>query len=273
MRRQGAQGDLAVSVLEKIEILVFLSTDRDAEVSRQALHTLRHWNPQELDQVLSDPSTSTAVIDFVFDRMLEEQADLRDALAQSPGPGALPLLAETNGFEAGSTEPVSGSSEPTATPKSEPEPESAGAAGTATRPETLLQRIAHMAVPQRVRLALLGSQEERFVLIRDPNRVVVRSVVQSPRVSESEIESFAAMRDVKEEVLRIISKNRAFIKNPGVVRALVFNPRSPIDVSLPLIKLLKDRDLKVLTIDKNVPDAVRSSAVRLYFTRTHNQGR
>jgi hypothetical protein len=101
---------------------------------------------------------------------------------------------------------------------------------------------------------------------------VVRSVIQSPKLSDSEIEFFAAMRNVQEEVLRIIAKNRVFIKNPGVIRALVFNPRSPIDVSLPLIKLLKDRDLKLLTIDKNVPDAVRTSAVRLYVTRTENRG-
>jgi len=76
---------------------------------------------------------------------------------------------------------------------------------------------------------------------------------------------------VQEEVLRLISKNRVFIKNPVVIRALVFNPRSPIDVSLPLIKLLKDRDLKLLTIDKNVPDPVRNSAVRLYLTRTQKR--
>jgi hypothetical protein len=117
----------------------------------------------------------------------------------------------------------------------------------------------------------MGSQDERLILIRDSNRVVVRTVIQSPKLSDSEVESFAAMRNVQEEVLRIISKNRVFMKNPTVIRALVFNPRSPIDVSLPLIKLLKDRELKLLTIDKNVPDAVRNSAVRLHSTRTRER--
>jgi hypothetical protein len=258
-----------VSLPEKIEILVFLSTNRDVEISRQALHTLRHWNMQELDQVLSDPSTPAAVIDFFFDRMLEEQ-DLREALAPSSDPsGGLPP-AESKDLGANS---VSGHSEPVETPKSAVEHGPVSAADTEPGRETLLQRIARMTVPERVRVALMGSQEERLVLVRDPNRVVARSVLQSPKVSESEIQSFAAMREVKDEVLRIISKNRTFLKNPAVVRALVFNPRSPIDVSLPLIKMLKDRDLKLLTIDKNVPDPVRGSAIRLYLTRTQIQRR
>ena len=261
-----------MSLSEKIEILVLLSAERNAEVSQQALHTLRHWNTQELDQVLSDPSTSPAVIDFVFDHMLEEQGDLREALTRSSAPSkAHPPTAETKELDASSTEPAPGYSEPT--PNSQGQQAPAGAAETDPRRETLLQRIACMTVPQKARLALMGSQEERLVLIRDPNRVVVRSVIQSPKLSDSEAEYFAAMRNVQEEALRIISKNRAFMKNPAVIRALVFNPRSPIDVSLPLIKLLKDRDLKLLTMDKNVPDAVRSSAVRLYVTRTQKQGR
>jgi hypothetical protein len=272
IRRKGARGDLPVSLAEKIEILVVLSTHPDVEISQQALRSLRHWNTQELDRVLSDPSTSSAVIDCVFDRLLEEQKDLREAQAQNATPsGALPPPADTRELDAGSTSSPPADLGATVTPSSDSGNGSASSAGTDSRHETLLQRIARLTVAQKVRRALVGSQEERLILIRDSNRVVVRSAIQSPKLSDSEVESFAAMRNVQEEVLRIISKNRAFIKNPAVIRALVFNPRSPIDVSLPLIKLLKDRDLKLLTIDKNVPDAVRNSAVRLHSTRTQNR--
>jgi len=273
IRRKGARGDLPVSLAEKIEILVFLSTHSDVELSRQALHSLRHWNTQELDQVLSDPSTSPEVIDFVFDQMLAEQKDLREPEAQTPASsGALSPSVETEELQADWTSSAPATSELAATLSPAAKQGLAGAVETDLGHETLLQRIARLTVAQKVRRALMGSQEERLILIRDANRVVVRSVIQSPKLSDSEIEFFAAMRNVQEEVLRIIAKNRVFIKNPGVIRALVFNPRSPIDVSLPLIKLLKDRDLKLLTIDKNVPDAVRTSAVRLYVTRTENRG-
>ena len=259
--------------MEKIEILVFLSTHADVETSQQALQSLRDWNTQELDQVLTDPSTSPVVIDFVFDRMMEEQKDLRQVLEESAAPSGALSPADTQKLGASSTSPALADSGLAVSPSSEAEQGSASGADTDRSHETLLQRIARMTVPQKVRRALVGSQEERFVLIRDSNRVVVRSVIQSPKLSDSEIESFATMRNVQEEVLRIISKNRAFMKNPVVIRALVFNPRSPVDVSLPLIKLLKDRDLKLLTIDKNVPDTVRNSAVRLYLTRTQDRQR
>jgi hypothetical protein len=271
IRRKGARGDLPVSLLEKIEILVFLSTHPDVEISQQARHSLRHWNTQEIDQVLSDPSTSPAVIDFLFDRLMEEQQDLRHALAQSACLNAASPLVDTQVLEAGSISSTPANPGVSVASNSETEQGSASGAGADQRPETLLQRIARLTVPQKVRRALMGSQEERVILIRDPNRIVVRSVIQSPKLSDSEVESFAAMRNVQEEVLRIISKNRVFIKNPTVIRALVFNPRSPIDVSLPLIKLLKDRDLKLLTVDKNVPDAVRANALRLYSTRRQDR--
>ena len=273
IRRKGARGDLPVSLVEKIEILVFLSAHPDVEISQQALHSLRHWNTQQLDQVLSDPSTSAAVIDFVFDHIGEEQKDLHAELAQSAvSSGALRPPFDTQELEAGSTSSAPANPGLAVTPRSETGQGSASSADTDSGHETLLQRIARLTVPQKVHRARIGSQEERLILIRESNRVVVRSVIQSPKLSDSEIESFAAMRNVQEEVLRIISKNRVFIKNPAVIRALVFNPRSPIDVSLPLIKLLKDRDLKLLTIDKNVADAVRNSAVRLYSTRTQDRG-
>jgi bifunctional DNA-binding transcriptional regulator/antitoxin component of YhaV-PrlF toxin-antitoxin module len=272
LRRKGARGDLPVSLGEKFEILVFLSSHPDVEIRQQALHSLRYWNNRELDQVLSDPSTSPAVIDFVFDRLMEEQQHLREAQAQgATASGSLPPPVDTQEFEAGSTSSAAADSGLTVTLSSATAQGSEGGAETNRSHETLLEKIARLTVPQKVRRALVGSQEERLILIRDSNRVVVRSVIQSPKLSDSEIESFAAMRNVQEEVLRGISKNRVFIKNPAVIRALVFNPRSPIDVSLPLIKLLKDRDLKLLTIDKNVPDAVRNSAVRLHSTRTQDR--
>jgi hypothetical protein len=272
IRLKGARGDLPVSLGEKIEILVFLSTHPDGEISQQALHSLRYWNTQDLDRVLSDPSTSPEVIDFVFDRILEEQKDLLEAQAQRGTPSdSFPPPVAAQELEAGSISSAPADSGLTVPPNSETALGPASGAETERSHETLLQRIARLTVPQKVRRALVGSQDERLILIRDANRVVVRSVIQSPKLSDSEVESFAAMRNVQEEVLRIISKNRVFMKNPTVIRALVFNPRSPIDVSLPLIKLLKDRELKLLTIDKNVPDAVRNSAVRLHSTRTQER--
>ena len=68
------------------------------------------------------------------------------------------------------------------------------------------------------------------------------------------------MTNVSEEVLRLIAKNRAFIKKYTVARALINNPRAPIDVTLPLLPRMNEKDLKGLSLNRNVPEVIRGMA-------------
>ena len=133
--------------------------------------------------------------------------------------------------------------------------------------QSLLQRLAHMRVPERVQLALKGNREERMTLIRDPCKVVQRAVLQSPRITEREVEAFAAMANLNDEVLRLIAMNRKFMKNYTVLRNLMNNPKSPLDITLHLLPSLNEHDLKLLTTNKNIPETLRTSANRLQFQR------
>jgi hypothetical protein len=137
--------------------------------------------------------------------------------------------------------------------------------GEAAPPErkTLTQRLAVMNVLQRLTLALKGGKEERMALVRDPNKLVQRAVLQSPRLTEQEVEAFASMTNVTEEVLRSISLNRNFIKNYAIVRNLVNNPKTPVDVSLHFIQRLVTTDQKKLSMNKNVPETVRTMVTKL----------
>jgi hypothetical protein len=125
-------------------------------------------------------------------------------------------------------------------------------------------RLSRMNVAQRVKQGFLGSKEERAILIRDNARIVQNSVLASPKLSEPEVEMFAAAKNVSENVLREIARNRRFIKNYAVVRNLVTNPRCPIDVSLTFVKNLLVTDLKNLQGNKNVPDTLRKVATKLF---------
>jgi hypothetical protein len=133
--------------------------------------------------------------------------------------------------------------------------------------KTLLQKLAMMTVLERLTLALKGGREERMALIKDPNKMVQRCVLQSPRLTEQEVEAFAAMTNVTEEVLRTISLNRNFVKNYSIVRNLTKNPKTPIDVSLHLLQRLTTPDLKQLGMNKNIPETVRSVAVKMSRVR------
>jgi hypothetical protein len=132
---------------------------------------------------------------------------------------------------------------------------------------TLLQKVARMNVAQRVQFAVKGGSEARRTLIRDSNKVVQRAVLQSPKLTDQEVEAFAAMSSLTDEILRLIATNRNFRKNYAVVRNLLNNAKTPLDISLHLLPIANAVDLKKLTTNKNVPETLRTTALKLQRTR------
>jgi len=141
----------------------------------------------------------------------------------------------------------------------------------ADRRRTLLQRLAKMNVAQRVKFAVMGGSEARRTLIRDSNKVVQRAVLQSPRLTDQEVEAFAAMSSLTDEILRLIANNRKFRKKYTVVRNLLNNPKTPIDVSLHLLPMINAIDLKKLASNKNIPETLRTTAGKLQRTRAEQK--
>jgi hypothetical protein len=109
-----------------------------------------------------------------------------------------------------------------------------------------------------------GSKEERTILVRDGTKVVALAVLDSPKVTDGEVEMFASQKNVLENLLRAISMKRRFMKRYTIVRNLVANPHTPLDVSLTLIKNLQLNDLKNLAANKDVSDTVRKLAEKMY---------
>ena len=118
------------------------------------------------------------------------------------------------------------------------------AAATAAKPVAdgkrlnALQKINRLDVKGRIQLALKGNKEERSLLIRDGTKVVALAVLEAPKLSDGEVEKFASQKNVLEAVLRQIPLKRRFMKNYKVVRNLVANPRTPLDLGLGLMKHL-----------------------------------
>jgi len=136
---------------------------------------------------------------------------------------------------------------------------------------TSFQKIARMGVRERIQLAVKGTKEERFILIRDGARLVSSAVLNSPKLSEPEVEQFANMKNVSDSVLREISRNHKFMKNYNVIRNLANNPRSPLDLSLALINHLLVGDLKSLSTNKNVADTLRKLATKRFKDKTETK--
>jgi hypothetical protein len=130
--------------------------------------------------------------------------------------------------------------------------------------ENALQKINRLDVKGRIQLALKGNKEERSLLIRDGTKVVALAVLEAPKLSDGEVEKFASQKNVLESVLRQIPLKRRFMKNYKVVRNLVANPRTPLDLGLGLMKHLLSADLKNLSANKEVSETVRKLALKMY---------
>jgi hypothetical protein len=135
---------------------------------------------------------------------------------------------------------------------------------------SLWKEIAEMTVAQRVQVAFKGGKTARGILIRDRNKLVCTAVVRSPRITETEIEAFSAMRNIEDEVLRIIATKREYTSKYPIVLNLVRNPKVPVGVVMPLISRLTLKDMKSLASDKGISEAVRVQARKTYQARTKN---
>ena len=127
-----------------------------------------------------------------------------------------------------------------------------------------LQKISRLDVKGRIQMAMKGTKEERSILIRDSTKLVALAVLESPKISDGEVEKFASQKNVLEAVLRQIPMKRRFMKNYSVVRNLVANPRTPLDVSLGLMKNLLVADLRNLSSNKEVSDTIRKLALKMF---------
>ncbi len=127
-----------------------------------------------------------------------------------------------------------------------------------------VQKINALDVKGRIQLALKGSKEERSILVRDGTKVVALAVLEAPKLSDGEVEKFASQKNVLEAVLRQIPLKRRFMKNYKVVRNLVANPRTPLDLGLGLMKNLLSQDLKNIANNKEISETIRKLAMKMF---------
>jgi len=138
--------------------------------------------------------------------------------------------------------------------------------------QSLLVQVQQMSVAERIKLALRGNHEARMLLLRDPNRLIRRFVLQNPRISDEEIIAVAKSRTADDELLRTIADSREWTKNYQVRLALVTNPKTPLVLALRFLGSLHERDVRLLAKSKNVSATVSAQAKRIVVQKTPGGG-
>jgi len=231
-------------------------------------------NPENASAV--DSEEGSPVDDEVVNAYLKENAEAIAAEGEKPyqSIGGVVELLGMDYFPVTETAEVQSQPVPN-TPVPTP-PTTAAAAATApskavlpkpaepAKRDNAVQKINRLDVKGRIQLALKGNKEERSLLIRDGTKVVALAVLEAPKLSDGEVEKFASQKNVLESVLRQIPLKRRFMKNYIVVRNLVANPRTPLDLGLGLMKNLLIADLKNLSGNKEVSETIRKLALKMY---------
>lgn len=223
-----AQGAVAPRPLEQLGILMILTSDSDSEIRDTANATLALLPDELVAGFIARSDVPTELREFFITRGITP--------SDTPAPDFEEPLLDTD---------------PSGLDFGQEEGESA---------QTFTQRLANMGVPEKVKCAMKGTREMRAVLIRDPNRMVASAVLSCPKVNEAEVEAFAKMGNVSEDILRTIGNTRAWTKNYAVVLSLVKNSKTPVAMSMTLMQRLTESDVKKVAADRNVPEALRLAA-------------
>jgi hypothetical protein len=228
VRMLAAQGAIAPRPVEQLGLLMLLSSDHDGEIRETAEATLQNLPRELIADFIARSDVPTELREFFIGRGIQP--------SQTPAPDDEEPIVDADDTGLGLEAPED------------------------QKQASFQERLSTMTVPEKVKCAMKGTREMRAILIRDPNRLVASAVLSCPKVNPAEVEAFAKMGNVSEDILRSIANTRAWTKSYGVVLSLVKNSKTPVALSLNLMQRLTESDVKKIATDRNVPEALRLAA-------------
>jgi hypothetical protein len=122
----------------------------------------------------------------------------------------------------------------------------------------------------------LAKKTDRHLLERllgDPHPDVIRFVLRNPRLTEDDVVRFVARTPGRPELIREVARSSKWAHRPRVRLAIVLNPLSPNEVTIPLAGLLLRHELKLVVESTNVAPTVRSACLEhLARKYPHDEG-
>ncbi len=131
------------------------------------------------------------------------------------------------------------------------------------REESPYLKVQRMNVGEKVRVATVGPEELRKVLLNDPNKQVQMALITSPMVTDRDVLVLSSKPTVDAEVLRYIARKRDWMRKYQIIYNLVNNPKTPIDISLRYIPRLNFQHIKNISMNKSLPSQLSQKAKKL----------
>ena len=235
------EGAESLGPADRLTTLFILSFDSDPDVSKEAAEAFNAFGPGELASALEQKLDA---------RLLKKLVKVHGA-----DPSVLMLIAKNPGADSNIKEMIA-LKKPAekVSVKIEPEVEDEELG--------IYQKILGMNTADKLKLAFTGGKTERGLLINDGNKVVSNAVLKNPRITVGEIVRVVNSKTASDDVLRLIARNREWVKNRGVQVGLITNPRTPLPIAMRFLDRLDKRELTKIAKSKNVSSVLSAGALR-----------
>lgn len=278
---RGARGQIPLSPLDFLTVLLFFCGSADAEVKGAALAALRKLSPEVVTECLCSPDIHPRHLDLlarakwsdgsVATRIFSHPATSAETMTFLRSKGVVPAshpeepVVEEMEEPAREPEPDESPDQPDCgddgnEEDDEPDPES-------EEFKSKYQLVLGMGVSDKIKMALTGDKEWRTLLIKDANKLVSGAVVKNPRITDGEILTIAKSNIQNDEIVRVICANKDWMKVYAIKKAMVENHKTPLAVALRQMNFLTDKDLASLGKSKNVSSVISTAAKKTLLGR------
>src|SRR5262249_28348640 len=123
-----------------------------------------------------------------------------------------------------------------------------------------------LTLGERRALARRPSRAGFEKLFADPHPMVIRLLLDNPRVTEDDVIRLSSRRPVRSEILAEVIRHGRWSHRVRVRRTLVLNPDAPPELVIPLLGLLTRPELRQVAASTELSALVRATA-REFFVR------
>jgi hypothetical protein len=277
---KAARGEVPLEPSDLIALLLYLSRDKDAELSKLSINSLKGVHEGVLAAVCSKPDTHPVILD-VLARLHFTNVSLaeRIALHRNTEAKTLTFLAE---HEVEKARQLLGNAkiEFTETLSEESEENKQDKAANSESDEeddekeefrSKFQIAQELGVKDRIKFAFTGDKEWRMLLVRDNNKLVSEAVIKNPRITEQEVLLICKSTLKNDDIIRTICANKDWTKNIQIRKALIENPKTPLHYSLAFLSYLGEKDLAFLSKSKNISSVIATQARRMLFNKKNGK--
>jgi hypothetical protein len=124
-----------------------------------------------------------------------------------------------------------------------------------------------LSVGERKAMARRPSRASFDKLLKDPHPLVIRQLLENPRLTEDDLVRVAARRPANVDALRAIARTD-WLCRPRVRMSMIHNPGTPSAIAIPLLAVCTRPELDEIRVSSECLELVRETAEELIILRS-----